>query len=510
MSKRAKNGLGTVRTVRSRSGEVVGYQALLPRHLSRAPAGHPKPDAFRQQIGDTLPTKQEAREMLDAALLELRASPLALGGAGDALELYIDLELDAREREALAVYPTAARAHRATSTWRSVKRHWLSAAPFYGWPVADITKADVQDWVAHIAVATTKRGKPVSGHFVRNVVSFLRAALAHAKLAVNPAAELDLPRRARPRVPYLNLAAQRRLLGSPDIDLRDRVMIGCGMGPGLRVNELLAMEADDVRLDGPDPHLEVNHGGPDRSPTKGRQRRIVELFEPALGFWQLWMRDFYRPGSRLVFEGPRGGYPKHWPELFPGWSPVAGQDRLTSHIMRHTYAVAMLSGTWGYEPRSLEFVCKQLGHSSIQVTERYYGAFEQGFSRETVRRMTGRGDSWPRIVVTAEELLGLNCAAIGRAVLASGGNYNRYSVSGELPRHSPQRRVAAEKQPEPDSGICGSDQASETARACIALLELIANGALEADARTIDSLRDTAELCQALAARQRKAVAGAG
>lgn len=464
MSKRARFGTGTVRTVRNRAGVIVGYQALLPRHLSRAPAGHSNPDVFRQQIGATLPTAQEAREMLDAALLELRASPLALGGAGETLELLVDLELDAREREALTVYPTAARARRATSTWRSIKLHWLSAAPFYRWASSDITKADVQDWVAQIAGATTKRGNAVSGHFVRNVVSFLRAALARAKgLAVNPASDLELPRRARPRVPYLKLTNQRRLFSNPDteatIELRDRIMVGCGMGAGLRVNELLAIEPDDVRLDGPDPHLEVNYGGPDRSPTKGRQRRIVELFEPALGFWRLWMRDFYRPGTRLVFEGPRGGYPKHWPELFPGWSAAAGFEGMTSHVMRHTYAVAMLSGTWGYEPRSMEFVSKQLGHSSIQVTERYYGAFEQGFSRETVRRMTGRGDAGPRVVVTAEELLGLNCATIGRAVPPSGGNNSKKSDPGELPRHSPHRPQVAETAPESPERICGSRQA---------------------------------------------------
>ena len=57
-------------------------------------------------------------------------------------------------------------------------------------------------------------------------------------------------------------------------------------------------------------------------------------------------------------------------------SVTARVDRLSSHGMRHTYAVAMLSGTWGYEPKSLEFVSDQLGHAELQTTQRYYAAYE--------------------------------------------------------------------------------------------------------------------------------------
>ena len=101
------------------------------------------------------------------------------------------------------------------------------------------------------------------------------------------------------------------------------------------------------------------------------------------------MKEHYTGGVR-VFEGARGGYLKNWPNRFPGWASVAEVDRLSSHIMRHSYAVALLSGTWGYEPASMEFVSKQLGHADVQTTERYYAAFEAGTWQREARRLTGQ------------------------------------------------------------------------------------------------------------------------
>ena len=78
---------------------------------------------------------------------------------------------------------------------------------------------------------------------------------------------------------------------------------------------------------------------------------------------------------------------------------------MSSHIMRHSYAVAMLSGTWGYEPKSLDFVSQQLGHADRITTERFYKKFEGGTWRREVRHMTGRSDG-PRRIWTADQLLG--------------------------------------------------------------------------------------------------------
>ncbi len=266
--------------------------------------------------------------------------------------------------------------------------------------------------------AENKSCEPVSASFVRQVASFCRAIFlrAHPEKP-DPIARVKLPKKETPKVPHLGIASQR--------DANPRII--------------------------------VRYGGPGHAPTKGRRERRVEVFEPGLGFLRLWMRKFY-PGGSLVFAGPNGGYLKAWPEKFPGWAEFAGVDRLSSHIMRHSYAVAMLSGTWGYEPRTFEFVGRQLGHSELGVTEKYYGRFESGTWQPEVEQMVGgKVARLPRKPVTAVELLGLSevelddyegppksslskagLGPLDAAVDADFEVYSKEAVNYYSSRHSPQ------------------------------------------------------------------------
>lgn len=402
-----EQGAGTIRTVRDRKTlEVLGYQALLPRELSKPPDGCGDPDKYQQPLGPRLASWEEARALLSAAIVE-RTEPQTLR-QGLPLSHYLAHEIKARLQEARREYGNAARAEKSVSTWRSIDRVFLKAAPFYEWPPSQLEVGDLQVWLDWLRdeAENQKTGEPLSATFIRNVAQFLRAAFARAKVTPNPIDGVELPAKSRPRVVHLDIAAQRRFFGS-EVELEDRVRAGCGMGAGLRVNELLSVEMTDIFLDGPDPHLIVRYGGDHHAPPKGRRIRRVELYEPGLGFWRLWMKRFYAGGVR-VFEGPKGGYLKAWPELFPGWSDLVGK-KITSHVMRHTFAVAVLSGSWGYDPQSLEFVQQQLGHADRTTTERYYGAYEAGTWQKAVARMVGRE---PRAenpkAVTALQLLGLD------------------------------------------------------------------------------------------------------
>lgn len=48
---KSEHGTGTVRTVRDRAGNVIGYQAILPRALSLPPRGCKRPDRYREPVG---------------------------------------------------------------------------------------------------------------------------------------------------------------------------------------------------------------------------------------------------------------------------------------------------------------------------------------------------------------------------------------------------------------------------------------------------------------------------
>lgn len=460
MSK-AEHGRGTVRTIRNRKGDITGYQALLPRELSKAPPGHPNPNDYREPLGEPMETYALARGMLDVAIARIRTQPNL--GRGPDFAWTLDAEIKSRHTDARRQLGSEKQANSLVSTWRSMERTWLARAPFYRWACAQIAVGDLQTWVNELRDnAESHRGEPLSADYIRGIVMLLRATFDRAGVKPNPARDLTLPDRSTPKIPHWLLATQRELFGAPDETLphADKVMIGCGMGSGLRVGELLAIELGDVFLDGADPHLIVRYGGPHRAPTKSRKVRTVELFEPGLGFWRRALAGRAPSKSRLVFPGPRGGYLKAWPEQFPAWGKALGLTETTSHLMRHTYAVSMLSGTWGYAPRSLEFVQKQLGHSSISVTEKYYGAFHSGVWRREVQLMTGRPDTEARVVVTAEDLLGAACGAVGSAVSQlrkTAGD----SATGDLPRHSPSVESDAENQLRPDGLAGASHQATD-------------------------------------------------
>jgi integrase len=440
--KQAQHGRGTVRAVKNKAGEVIGHQAILPRDLSSPPL-HKKVGArYRERLGPPQPTADLARSLLDAAIVELRDKRTLRHGL--TVSAHADAELLSRLQDARRKYKDDARAARHVATWRSINRLWLSKAAWYDFPPKAVDRADVQRFINWLRDQDGVSGDPLSSPFVRNVAQYVRAVFDRAGADPNPATDLDLPSKDDPNVRFLPIDEQIVLLRST-LPLEDRVMIGCGMGAGLRVGELLSFESIDVHLDREDPHLMVRYGGPKHAPTKGGSARRVELFEPGLGFWRLWMDRFWT-GSTMVFPGPRGGYLKAWPEQFPAWTKLT-RTRLTSHIMRHTYAVSMLSGTWGYAPRSIEFVSQQLGHSDIQTTQRYYAAFEAGTWKREVEIMTGRArpDAAARDVVTARALLGLG-ALNGADPDTEGGNSGGSVVQGVLPRYSPPSRNSQENQ----------------------------------------------------------------
>jgi len=404
---RAEPGRGTVKACRNRQGVGLGYRAWLPRDLSRPPKECKNRKSYQEPLQGTFSTESEARGVLDAAIQMLRSNPLARDGL--TLVDIAPLVIEAKERAALKVYGSKSRAHKRYATERGILQNWLKDAPFAMWPAHAVESIQVQQWADWLLdEAEGSSGEPLSPSFVRQMIGFLKTVFARA--LPNQPNVVDLvklpPKQAPQNIPYLGIDAQRRFFRSAAVELADRTMVGCGMGAGLRIGELLATEIEDVHLDSEDPYLTVKYGGAGHVPTKGRRPRRVELFEPALGFWQIWIRQFYRTGS-LVFAGPRGGYQKKWAEKFPAWAEVAGVDRLSSHIMRHSFAAAVLSGTWGYEPKSFEFVGRQLGHADTQITERYYGAFAPGVWLNEVRRMTGRIEYSRRKPVTARELLGL-------------------------------------------------------------------------------------------------------
>jgi integrase len=397
---------GAVRRVKGAKGAIL-FQAFLPRRYSTPPRGCANPDVYQEPLGPRFDTEKEARDLLNAALVDLRDKKTL--DYGLPLSHYVDEAIAAEHHAARRKYDDEHRANSRTSTWRSIEKTWLRKEDFMGWPPRDISVTRLRSWLNFMNdKALGKKGKPLSPHFIRNCIRLLSKSFARVPDLANPITALTLPEKPKPSFTHLTFAEQRRLFraSEDEIPLADRIMIGCGMGAGLRVGELLALEPQNVHLeDEDDLHIWVEFGGPNHAPTKSGEGRRVELFEPGLGFWRLWMGDHFKRGNRLVFEGPRGGFQKHWPEHFSAWADAAGVRDMTSHIMRHSYAVSLLCGWWGYEPRTMEFISQQLGHADLQTTERYYAKFDNEVFRREANRMRGRDSSKRTGPVTAHYLL---------------------------------------------------------------------------------------------------------
>jgi integrase len=380
---------------------------LLPRALSKKKPGLKNPDEYRERL-KPCETREEAERLLAAAVSKRRREPVSVikqtPFAHDAEETLQRIRSDALRR-----YSSEAQANRRVSTPKGVLNNWLRQEPWFDKPTALISTDDLQDTINKIMrTGRTQKGNPVSPAFIQHIFQFMTAVFEDRGIKPSPTLGLELPKKSKPKVEFWSIREQNNLFQCEGVDIEDRIMAGCGMGLGLRKGELLSLEIDDVHIDDDAPHVFIRFGGPDRSPPKGNLNRRVELFEPGLGFLKLWLERFFRNGrSGLVFGGPLDGYQKHWPDQFPKWGKLASLRESHSHMMRHSYAVSMLSGTWGYQPQTLDFISKQLGHKDLQTTERYYAAYEQKTWQHHVARMTGRTEKLTqKDIVTAAKLLG--------------------------------------------------------------------------------------------------------
>jgi site-specific recombinase XerD len=168
--------------------------------------------------------------------------------------------------------------------------------------------------------------------------------------------------------------------------VRNRALIVVLWRAGLRCAEALALEPRDV-----DRHagsLTVRHG-------KGDKRRIVGLDPAAFAVVEQWLdrrQELGVPRGAPVFctitKGnigqPVGG--PYWREAIKRLGRKAGiEKRVHSHGLRHTHAVELMR-----EGVPLLVISRQLGHTSIAITQRYLDHLEPG---EVIDTMQAR--HWP-------------------------------------------------------------------------------------------------------------------
>ena len=219
----------------------------------------------------------------------------------------------------------------------------------------------------------SRRGEGVSPRSIARAASairgFFRFLTAEGVLPVDPASDLENPRRWATLPKLLSGEDVAMLLAAPDPatprGLRDKAMFELLYACGVRVSELTGLEIRDLRLaDG----FVIARG-------KGSKERIVPIADSSAAWVARWIEHSggkrgHVPGGRgPVFGGTRGKLSRQTVfRAIKAAAVAAGIDsrKVSPHVMRHSFATHLLDG--GADLRAVQMM---LGHANIATTEIY-------------------------------------------------------------------------------------------------------------------------------------------
>ena len=228
--------------------------------------------------------------------------------------------------------------------------------------LSDTKITSFRSWLSQKAMdgaSNASRARSLSG--LKNFISWMdKQGIAH-NAAIGGIRSPKLPRKV-PR-PLEQVQTFRLLEQMPDDDwiaLRDKALFTLLYGAGLRIDEALSLDIENLPRDG---FLRVRGKG-----NKERQVPILEQIEKAL---QCYINacPFPNQPAQPIFLGIRGG------RLNQGVAQKAMRDlrrslnlpeTATPHALRHSFATHLLQN--GANLREIQ---ELLGHSSLSTTQRY-------------------------------------------------------------------------------------------------------------------------------------------
>jgi integrase/recombinase XerC len=195
---------------------------------------------------------------------------------------------------------------------------------------------------------------------------FYRWLARHRDFGANPVLGIRAPKAARPLPKALSVESAEQLFHEEAADqpalIQDRAMFELLYSSGLRLGELVALNAGDGRLDLREGEVTVTGKG-----AKTRSVPIGARARQALAAW-LAVRSA-APGEKALFVGARGR------RIAAGtvgarlkrWAQRRGlREHVHPHMLRHSFATHVLQSS-----QDLRAVQEMLGHASISTTQVY-------------------------------------------------------------------------------------------------------------------------------------------
>jgi len=247
-----------------------------------------------------------------------------------------------------------------------------------------VTSTMLDEALTDPAVTTTPDGTQRSAaslhRFKAAVRSFFTWAEETGLVAENPARSVTLRRLPRTPPVFLTEAEKRRLLKelrdrSSAVARRDRVIVELFLGTGIRLQELVSLDVDDVDLDAK--HLRIR--------AKGDVPQVKFLKSNLRSLLRRYLAERRRQGTAdpALFLSNRGTRisARQVANRIKFWLAKAGIDKdIGPHGLRHTFATHLYAAT-----SDLLVVKRALGHRDISTTEIYThlvdGALEEALER---------------------------------------------------------------------------------------------------------------------------------
>ena len=204
--------------------------------------------------------------------------------------------------------------------------------------------------------------------------SFYRFALARKLVDKDPVHGVTGPKKGRPLPQFLKENEMDRLLDAESWtesfeDVRDRMVIMTFYETGIRLSELIGL--DDCMVDFSNRQLKVT--------GKRNKQRVIPFGEELLATLCDYMKCRDKEADRqsealfVTAKGQRMTSSQVREGVRKNLSKVCTLKKRTPHVLRHTFATAMLNNKAG-----IESVKKLLGHESLSTTEIYtHTTFEQ-------------------------------------------------------------------------------------------------------------------------------------
>lgn len=198
--------------------------------------------------------------------------------------------------------------------------------------------------------------------------SFYQFLVREGILSSDPTATMESPRQTKKLPRVLTVEEIELLLKQPQpktpAGLRDKAMLELLYASGLRVSELVALNVDQVNL----------QGEYVRCLGKGSRERVVPIGSVACFYLKAYLeqgrihllKDKKEPSLFVNQQGKRLSRQGCW-KIIKAYARAAGLPRnITPHTLRHSFATHLLEN--GADLRSVQ---ELLGHADISTTQIY-------------------------------------------------------------------------------------------------------------------------------------------